>query len=56
MTEICKCTGTKCKVKKNCKRFVCKSVKFQSYGKYYLLPKNKQGKCTMFLEGKNGKV
>jgi len=52
MTETLKCSGEKCKVKKNCKRFVCKSVKFQSYEKYYLLPKNKKERCAMFMEVK----
>jgi hypothetical protein len=56
MNDICKCNGEKCKAKKNCKRFACKSVEFQSYEKYYLLPKNKKGRCAMFVEIKNAKV
>jgi len=54
MRDICKCSGEKCKVKKECKRFTCKEEQYQSWADFYSLPKNKKGRCGMFLEIKKG--
>lgn len=50
---ICKCNGEKCIVKEKCLRFTIEDKdKFQDYAEFYREPKNKQGKCGMFLENK----
>jgi len=52
MIDICKCSGEKCKVKKQCKRYTAKEKKYQSWGNFYLSPKKIDGKCGMFMENK----
>ena len=51
--EICKCNGEKCIVKEKCKRYLIKPIKYQSWADFYTQPKDKDGKCCMFLENKN---
>lgn len=50
--EICKCNGEKCKVKEKCKRYLIKPIKYQSWADFYTQPKDRDGKCCMFLEVK----
>ena len=53
MIDICKCSGEKCKVKKECRRFTCKPLEYgQSWAEFYKQTKDKQGKCGMFLENR----
>lgn len=53
MNDICKCSGEKCKAKKQCLRYTSKPMAYgQSWAKFYLYPKDKQGKCGMFIEVK----
>lgn len=52
MIDICKCSGEKCKVKKECRRFTCKEIKYQSWAEFYKQPKDKIGRCGMFIGDK----
>ena len=50
MTDISKCKGNHCTIKKYCQRYTCEPNKdYQSYTKFYELPKP----CSMFIS--NGK-
>lgn len=51
--DICKCSGEKCKVKNQCLRYTSKPLDYgQSWADFYKQPKNKQGKCGMFMGDK----
>ena len=53
MNEICKCNGEKCEVKEKCYRYTSKAKdKYQDWADFYKQPKDKDGKCGMFLENK----
>lgn len=53
MNDICKCNGEKCKAKEKCLRYLITPISYgQSWAEFYKQPKNKQGKCGMFLEVK----
>jgi hypothetical protein len=54
MSDITKCNGTDCPVKKNCYRFTAKSD--DVYQSYFVTPPFKDGKCEMFWGENSQKI
>ena len=52
MSDIAKCIGKNCKVKKSCYRF---TAPFSEYWQSYIMPEVKDGKCEMYWENKKQK-